>query len=425
MLNINPSLPTVLINAYVISPYKGSEASVAWNHVRIMSRYFNLIVLYGASGNYMGDNIDIPKWQENAQLENVSFIFVEPKKLPRLFTSLNKRGLTIFHHLAFKLWQKTVLKKAREITDNYKVDLVHQLGPIGYREPGYLWKLPQPFIWGPIGGLNNAPNILANRLPLKGKIWHKVRTLSNMFYTNYGTRIKKALRKAVITIGATSECADIITKLSGKETPYLAENCIDSTISLNRKKFNSEIIRIIFMGRLDANKAVNIQLEALNLLKDLSNWHFDIIGDGPLKDSLKQYTIENGLDSRVTFHGFVQRHEAQKFLNNAWVQMITSVSEGNPTTVWEAMSKGVPTITLDHCGMHDTINEKNGIKIPIVSYSQIVNDLAESIKNLLLKPQILKDLAESTIKESSNYLPEARAKLLYSYYNQAIESKEE
>jgi hypothetical protein len=28
------------------------------------------------------------------------------------------------------------------------------LNMIGYREPGYLWKLNVPFVWGPMGGTN-------------------------------------------------------------------------------------------------------------------------------------------------------------------------------------------------------------------------------------------------------------------------------
>lgn len=31
-------------------------------------------------------------------------------------------------------------------------DVAHQLGPIGFRNPGYLWKLNCRTIWGPIGG---------------------------------------------------------------------------------------------------------------------------------------------------------------------------------------------------------------------------------------------------------------------------------
>jgi len=45
----------ILILAYLLSPSKGSEYSVAWNYVTHMSKKNNLTVLYGASGNQMGD----------------------------------------------------------------------------------------------------------------------------------------------------------------------------------------------------------------------------------------------------------------------------------------------------------------------------------------------------------------------------------
>ena len=45
----------ILVLAYAISPTRGSEYSVAWNYVQEMSKDNKLTVLYGASGDYMGD----------------------------------------------------------------------------------------------------------------------------------------------------------------------------------------------------------------------------------------------------------------------------------------------------------------------------------------------------------------------------------
>ena len=44
----------ILVLAYMLSPYKGSEFSVAWNYVTEMSKDNNLTVLYGISGKHMG-----------------------------------------------------------------------------------------------------------------------------------------------------------------------------------------------------------------------------------------------------------------------------------------------------------------------------------------------------------------------------------
>ena len=40
--------------------------------------------------------------------------------------------------------------KGREF--NFEIDLIHQLTSISFREPGFLWRLDKPFVWGPISG---------------------------------------------------------------------------------------------------------------------------------------------------------------------------------------------------------------------------------------------------------------------------------
>lgn len=48
--------------------------------------------------------------------------------------------------------------------------------------------------------------------------------------------------------------------------------------------------------------------------------------------------------------------KAVEMFKNAHMHIITSISEGNATTIWEAMSYGVPTLSFDHCGMLDTLS---------------------------------------------------------------------
>ena len=55
----------------------------------------------------------------------------------------------------YKKWQWKTYLIAKEICAEVNIDVLHQLNMIGFREPGYLWKLSKengvPFVWGPIG----------------------------------------------------------------------------------------------------------------------------------------------------------------------------------------------------------------------------------------------------------------------------------
>lgn len=70
-------------------------------------------------------------------------------------------------------------------------DLIHYVGMIGYREPGYLWKLGLPYIWGPISGTNNASLQLMKHMPIAGRIKLTFRSVVNMIQFHTKLRLKK------------------------------------------------------------------------------------------------------------------------------------------------------------------------------------------------------------------------------------------
>ena len=101
---------------------------------------------------------------------------------------------------------------------------------------------------------------------------------------------------------------------------------------------------------------------------------------------------------RATVHGKVF-----EIINNAHINVLTTLYDANTTVMWETMSMGVPTMTLDHCGMHDIINERIGIKIPIQSYNQVCLAIKNEIANLILNPERKIRLAKNLIAERDKY----------------------
>ena len=100
------------------------------------------------------------------------------------------------------------------------------------------------------------------------------------------------------------------------------------------------------------------------------------------------------------------------------------MSEGNPTTIWEAMSYGVPTMSFDHCGMHDTICDRCGIRIPIAKhYEECVSAVAIEINKLLEHPERFQQLAEGTIECAYHYKWSERERFLNSLYESLLSKK--
>ncbi len=61
------------------------------------------------------------------------------------------------YYTGYAAWQRAAYRAALDLHRDRPFDLAHQLNITGYREPGYLWKLPIPFVWGPVGGAADIP----------------------------------------------------------------------------------------------------------------------------------------------------------------------------------------------------------------------------------------------------------------------------
>jgi len=374
----------ILVYAYAISPTRGSEYSVAWNYVSEMSKENELVVLYGTSGEHMGDIAELESYLIENPIPNTKFIAIKPNKLSTLLNSLNRMGIFPYtFYFAYRVWQKQVYRIAKKIVIKEQFDLIHYLGPIGYRTPGYLWKINLPYMWGPIGGTNNVSLKLMGALSVIGKLKFGFRSIINSYQLRFNRLIKKAIIRTDILLTATTNVQKDILYYYNKYSIYYPENSIINTGKCNIIKFKESKLKLIWIGNIIEGKALIILLRSLVKIRNRSAIELHVVGDGPLRRKLQKYSEINDLQNCIIWHGAVQRGQVFNLLNDVHLNIVTSVSEGNPTTIWEAMSQGVPTMSLDHCGMHDTICDKCGIKIPILSLDQVINDIAINIEGFL------------------------------------------
>lgn len=417
-------MKTILVLAYQLSASKGSEFSVAWNYISNMSRSNKLTVLFGVTGEHLGDidDAEIQSWQKI--LPNVEFIPVRPSRRVNLLNSLNRRGVLVYtFYLAYKAWHKQVYRMARSLAADRHFDLVHYLNPIGYREPGYLWKLDLPYMWGPICGMDNYPSAMFDLLSPSFRLKYVFRNVANNLQLRFSSRIRKAMRRADKLLVATTSNAYLARHFFGVNPGYLPENAMAGPAVLNESKFsNSEgTIRIVFVGTLDGRKNVMTILKALEKAGRRDRFHLDVLGDGPLKESLVQYAEEHSIAGLVDFRGKVSRDEVFSFFDNAHLHVIASIGEGNPTTIWEAMAHGVPTLTVDHCGMHDTVSDESGYKVPVASCEQISSDMAAVLDGIAANPEELKTRALAVARQSKKYLWPRRIDFFERCYDECIE----
>ena len=279
-----------------------------------------------------------------------------------------------------------------------------------------------PYLRGPVGGLNNASPVLIKNLPWTGRLKQLLRSGTNYWLEHFSSRIRKAFIRADAVLAATRENQSLLQKYFQVTAEYLPENGIIEKIPklLPNEKFSFSTINLIWVGSLDARKSLNMLLEVLSEIKKQIHFHLDIVGDGPLKQALVAWAEYHRINADITWYGQCPRKKVFDLFKSSHVHVITSCMEGNPTTIWEAMEAGVPTVSLDHSGMHDTICEQCGIRIPIRNHEQIIADFASAICYLGHHPEEVKRLSEGALRCVQKYTWDKRRTFFNRYYDIAI-----
>jgi glycosyltransferase involved in cell wall biosynthesis len=323
--------------------------------------------------------------------------------------------------MAYRFWHWSAFQLAQKVMKNQKFDLIHYLGPIGYREPGYMWRLSIPYVWGPIGGATHVPLALVSALPMAGKLKLVFRAAANWIQLRFSVRVRCALARADALLMATTENQEIFRNVLGRDGEYLPENGIVGPVILNVEKFKvMDKIRLVWIGSIEARKALVLLVRALAQCRYVDRFRVDVLGDGPLRSDLELQANDLGLESVFCWHGQTSRNQVRDFLDQAHLHVVTSVSEGNPTTIWEAMSCGVPTLALDHCGMHDTVLPGSGIKIAITDLDKIVGDMALALDRLAEAPAELRSMADQVVEHAADFHWDKRPEFFMSVYRRAM-----
>lgn len=199
---------SILINAYACSPNMGSEPGMAWNWCINLAKHCELHII--TEGEFQ-DKIEqvIPTLPQG---RNMHFYYNPvSEEIRRMCWN---QGDWRFYKF-YREWQWKTYLMAKEICQQTHIDILHQLNMIGFREPGYLWKIEnKPFVWGPIGGLKQFPTAYLQHTGLKMKIFNRVKNILNIYQIKYDRRIDKAFRRADLLISSIPDSYRVISKQS-------------------------------------------------------------------------------------------------------------------------------------------------------------------------------------------------------------------
>jgi glycosyltransferase involved in cell wall biosynthesis len=394
----------ILICAHELSPNQGSECAEGWNIVLNLSKLHNLYVIYASGSQKMPLSYRDAVYdylQINNLGDHVKFINVNQPRttifLSKLNYLLNKEnsaiGNPILYFIGYRLWQKKVYKLANKIVKENKIDLVHLLNSITFREPGYLWKLNLPYVWGPTGGLTSLPRSYIKNLNIFESFIENIRKIYiNLEFKK--KRIQKAILKADL-IYTFSEYDNLRFKEAGASKVLNLLDAGTSFYDLPIRSCNNKII-VIWAGQLVKRKSLNILINSVSKLpnKLQEKFEFKIFGNGILQEYYINLIKNLNLSNLFIFEGKKNRNELFEIMKNSDLLVHTSYREATTNIIPEALSFNLPVVCHDISGMSIAINESCGYKIPLINeeYSsiQLTNFLIKIIEeeNFLLELKI-------------------------------------
>lgn len=192
-----------------------------------------------------------------------------------------------------------------------------------------------------------------------------------------------------IIVTSSSDREYIIKKFSiDKEKINIIPNYIDTELFKPMPSVQKQKNRIIFVGRLHKQKNLPNLLHALVGLE----CSLLIVGSGELKPTLVRLAEE--LQVSVEFKDRIANKELPYELNQAEVFILPSLFEGNPKTLLEAMSTGLPCIGTDVEGIANIIDpHQNGLLCGTDTPS-----LHQALKELLVNKELQEILGASARK---------------------------
>ena len=177
---------------------------------------------------------------------------------------------------------------------------------------------------------------------------------------------------------------------------------------------------VLIVGRLSKEKDHLTLIRALSRLQSRIDPHLLIVGEGPNRSSIEQEIARLGLAEHVTLTG--HQPSAEPYYRIADLAVLSSLSEGSPNALLEAMAAGVPAVATAVGGIPEIVQD--GESALLVQPSDLEGMSAAMARLLIDEPSLALQLAErSRTLVRERHTPEGRVRKLIGIYRNVAGSR--
>ena len=145
--------------------------------------------------------------------------------------------------------------------------------------------------------------------------------------------------------------------------------------------FTARPQQILFLGEVGERKGVHILVQALGQLRERTDWHCTIAGNGPLEVYQKQAEAL-GIADRIRFLGWQSPEQTEALLGAADVLVLPSFSENLPMAVLEGLAYGLVVISTPVGAIPEVVQDgANGLLVPVGDAGALAGAFAQALDN--------------------------------------------
>lgn len=403
----------MLLGAYACQPGRGSEPGVGWNRALQAARFCDTWVL--VSDDPYGQAIR-RHVEARGPIEGLEFVPIAHSAPGRAM-----RRVPGLMYLSYHLWQHAAYRAARRLHERIGFDLAHQVTFCGYREPGLLWKLDVPFLWGPIGGTQNYPERFLGVSGWRGALGEGMRNVLNTLQLRSSLTVRRALARAAVVLAANTTVRDDLARVHGVTPTVQLETGLRQVAGQVRPLSPTGTpLRVLWAGEVQPWKALPLLLRALALLPADAPVEVRILGKGPQERCCRRLAERLGVAHRLTWLGWLPHPEALAQYDWSDVLAFTSLRDTSGNVVLEALAAGVPVVCLDHQGVRDMVTPACGVKLPVTTPARVAADLAAALQRLGTDRDLRQRLAAGALERARHYLWDSQGQRMLAIYRQVL-----
>lgn len=338
MTGQGPVLPMrTLLSAFAFAPGQGSETGGAWRWALELAKSRPVVVVTDTSRRSLVE----PALAELSH-QSLTVLYYRPWLLRRM--PLNSKTATFL----FGCWQLGLLRFVCRLNEEQPFDLLHHLSYGVFRQASWLGFVGPKFVFGPVGGGEDAPWRLKKSLPTGEKLREAARAAYNWVAT-HNPLWHWALSKADLVIARTDETKARFP-LAVQARTLVAQETGAPHLEIARATpwLKGQPVELLFAGRLLGMKGAHFAVRALAALRGRGcDMRLTVIGSGPMRSHLVELTTRLNLQGHVRFTARLPQQELFDLYSRAHVFVFPSLRDAGGNVVQESLAAGLPVVCLN------------------------------------------------------------------------------